>query len=69
MPADQAVGQACRELHAWTLQQLEASKKLITTIPSKARVVEIPGAHAFVFLSNPTEVMRALELFASGLTR
>jgi pimeloyl-ACP methyl ester carboxylesterase len=69
MPSDQVVRQACQELHAWTLQQLEDSKKLITTTPSKARIVEIPGAHAFAFLSNPTEVMRAMEPFVSGVTR
>ena len=69
MPSEQAVRQACQELYAWTLQQLENSKRLIATIPSKPRVVEIPGAHAFVFLSNPTEVMRAIELFATGATR
>ena len=68
-PADQAVRQACQELHAWTLQQLEDSKKLIMTIPSKARIVEIPGAHSFVFLSNPTEVMQAMARFVSTLPR
>jgi pimeloyl-ACP methyl ester carboxylesterase len=67
--ADAAVRQACEELHAWTLQQLEDSRTLVSRIPSNARVVEIPGAHAFVFLSNPTEVMRAIESFVTGVTQ
>jgi hypothetical protein len=66
---DPAVGQACQELFAWTLQQLEASKKLIATIPSRTQVVEIVGANAFVFLSNPADVTRALEPFLAALLR
>jgi non-heme chloroperoxidase len=64
---DPVVGEACRELFAWTQQQLEASKRLIATIPSRTQVVEITGASAFVFLSNPGDVTRALEPFLASL--
>jgi len=68
-PADPAVRDACQELHAWTLQQLEASKKLVATIPSRTQVVELTGANGFVFLSNPADVLGLLEPFLASLAR
>jgi len=60
---DPAVIQACAELYAWTLQQLDRSKAMVRTIPARTEVVDIPGAHAFVFLSHPADVRRALGQF------
>ncbi len=60
---------ACQELYAWTLRQLETSKRLLGAIPTRTQVVELPGANAFVFLSNPIDVMQALERFVAALPR
>ena len=67
--ADPAVRQACQELFDWTSKRLENSKKLVRSAQARAQVVELPGANAFVFLSNPTDVGRALEPFVEGLAR
>ena len=66
---DDAVRQACQDLYVWTLRQLGASEKLVETIPSRSWIVELHGAHAFVFLSNPTQVVRAMEAFVATLPR
>ena len=67
--ADPAVRQACQELFAWTSKRLEISKKMVRSAQARSQVVEISGANAFVFLSNPTDVGRALEQFVEGLAR
>jgi pimeloyl-ACP methyl ester carboxylesterase len=66
---EQAARQACQELYGWTLRQLETSKKLLAAVPTRTQVVELAGANAFVFLSNPTEVRQALEQFVAALPR
>ena len=60
---------ACQEMYGWTVRQLETSKRLLGTIPSRTQVVELPGANAFVFLSNPTDVTQALDRFVAALPR
>ena len=67
--ADPAVRQACQELFDWTSTRLENSKKLVRSAQARTQVVELSGANAFVFLSNPTDVGRALEPFVEGLAR
>jgi pimeloyl-ACP methyl ester carboxylesterase len=37
-----------------------------TGVPT-ARVVKLPGAHHYVFLSNEAEVLREMRAFLSGL--
>jgi pimeloyl-ACP methyl ester carboxylesterase len=66
---DATVRQACKELYEWTLRHLRDSERSFRTIRSTVRVVEIPGANSFVFLSNERDVMRAIERFASGLPK
>jgi non-heme chloroperoxidase len=66
---DATTRQACQELYAWTLRQLETSKRSLEAIPTRTQVVELAGANAFVFLSNPTDVGRALESFIAALPR
>lgn len=66
---DVAVRQACSELYAWTLRHLSDSERLFRTIRSKVRVIELPGANPFVFLSNEREVTRAMDQFASSLAK
>jgi len=66
---DDAVRQACQELFIWTLRQLGASEKLVETIPSRSWIVELHGANAFMFLSNPAEVGRAMDRFVASLPR
>jgi non-heme chloroperoxidase len=68
-PSDDAVRQACQELYVWTLRQLGASEKMVETIPAKNWIVELHGADAFMFLSNPTEVRRAMDAFVATLGR
>jgi non-heme chloroperoxidase len=65
--AEPPVREACQELHAWTARQLAESKRLLDTMPRPPQVVDLPGAHAFVFLSNSADVTRALEGFLSRL--
>jgi pimeloyl-ACP methyl ester carboxylesterase len=60
---------ACQEMYGWTVRQLETSKRLLGTIPSRTQVVELAGANAFVFLSNPADVTQALERFMATLPR
>jgi non-heme chloroperoxidase len=67
--ADPAVRQACKELFDWTSKRLENSKKLVGSAQARTQVVELPGANAFVFLSNPADAERALEPFVKGLGR
>jgi len=67
--ADSAVRQACQELFDWTSKRLEDSKKLVRSAQSRAQIVELSGANTFVFLSNPTDVGRALVPFVEGLAR
>lgn len=64
---DATVRQACKELYEWTLRHLRDSERSFRTIRSTARVIEIPGANSFVFLSNEREVMRAIDRFVSAL--
>jgi non-heme chloroperoxidase len=66
---DAATRRACQELYDWTVRQLATSKRLLGAIPTRTHVVELAGANAFVFLSNPTEVGRALESFLAALPR
>jgi hypothetical protein len=56
-------------MYGWTVRQLETSKRLLGTIPSRTQVVELAGANAFVFLSNPADVTQALERFMATLPR
>jgi non-heme chloroperoxidase len=65
----QATRLACQELYAWTLRQLDTSKKLLGRIPARTQVVDLAGANAFMFLSNPDDVNRVLGPFLAALPR
>ena len=67
--ADPAVRQACQELFDWRSKRLEASEKLVRSARARAQIVKLPGANAFVFLSNPTDVGQALGPFLATLPR
>jgi hypothetical protein len=60
---------ACRELYEWTLQHLSDSERFMRTIRSNVRVIELPGANPFVFLSNEGEVRSAIDQFVESLPR
>jgi pimeloyl-ACP methyl ester carboxylesterase len=62
-----AVKEACRELYGWTLQHLSDSERSVRTIRSNVRVIELPGANPFVFLSNEGEVRSAIDQFVESL--
>ena len=66
---DPGARQACQDLYAWTARQLETSKRLLGAIPTRAQVVELAGANAFMFLSHPADVSRVLEPFLARLPR
>jgi pimeloyl-ACP methyl ester carboxylesterase len=66
---DATIRQACGELFDWTLRHIAESERVFRGSPAPVRVVELLGAHAFVFLSNPREVVTELDTFASGLPR
>ena len=60
---------ACRELYDWTLQHLSDSERSVRTIRSNVRVLELPGANPFSFLSNEGEVRSAIDQFVESLPR
>lgn len=64
---DPAVRQACDELYTWTRQQLRDSLSLVATTGARTHVVDLPDAHAFVFLSHPVEVRQAMDLFLADV--
>jgi pimeloyl-ACP methyl ester carboxylesterase len=62
-----SVVDACNELFAWMTAQLDRSKRLFGSIPSKVRIIDLPGANSFMFLSNGGDVTDAVKAFASEL--
>lgn len=50
-------------LHPWELQQIALLRR---SVPS-ARVVVVPGANHYVFISNEAEVERAMRAFLTGV--
>jgi pimeloyl-ACP methyl ester carboxylesterase len=66
---DDAAGrEACRDLETWTEQQRIRSVRALKTIRAPVRVVELPDASPFVFLSNASQVAREIEQFSSALS-
>jgi pimeloyl-ACP methyl ester carboxylesterase len=65
--ADPKVRQAAMDYSAavdnLTNRQAKAFKNAVPT----ARVIELPGAHHYVFLSNEADVLREMRAFLSGL--
>lgn len=60
---DADVRQACEEMLAWSLRHMSEGEQLLRTVASNVQVIELPGAHPFVFLSNEREVMQAMDHF------
>jgi len=66
-PKESSVVDACQELFAWMTAQLDRSKRLFGNIPGTVRIIDLPGANSFMFLSNGADVTSAVKAFASEL--
>jgi pimeloyl-ACP methyl ester carboxylesterase len=64
---DAAVSQVCDELHARSERQRRNSQRLLASRDAPTRILELEGAHPFVFLSNPTDVRQAIDEFVARL--
>ena len=42
--------------------------QLLAAVPA-ARIVDVPGANVFIFLTNETDVVREVRAFAASLTQ
>jgi len=68
-PKESSVVDACHELYAWMTAQLDRSKRLFGGISARVRIIDLPNANSFMFLSNGADVTGAVKAFASELTR
>jgi len=68
-PEEPSVAQACNELYDWMTGQLARSKRLFEGLPAKVKIIDLPGANSFLFLSNGAEVAEAVKAFASELEK
>jgi pimeloyl-ACP methyl ester carboxylesterase len=67
MPKDPQERAAVEAFEAATMVYIKRyEKSLLSAVPG-ARIVELPGANHYVFLSNEAEVMREITLFIAGL--
>jgi non-heme chloroperoxidase len=67
MPTDPELRAAVEAFEAITMVYIKRyEKSLLTAVPS-ARIVELPGANHYVFLSNEADVLREITSFISHL--
>jgi hypothetical protein len=67
MPKDPQERATVEAFEAATMVYIKRyENSLLTAVPG-ARIVELPGANHYVFLSNETEVVREITLFMAGL--
>ena len=67
MPKDPEERAAVEAFEAATMVYIKRyEKSLLTAVPG-ARIVELPGANHYIFLSNEAEVLREIALFIAGL--
>jgi len=68
MPKDPEERAAVEAFEAATMVYIKRyEKSLLTAVPG-ARIVELPGAIHYLFLSNEAEVVREITLFMAGLS-
>jgi pimeloyl-ACP methyl ester carboxylesterase len=67
LPKDAQERAAMEEFDAATAAYVNRYKKSLLTAPGGVRIVELPGANHYVFLSNEADVVRELRLFLVGL--
>jgi non-heme chloroperoxidase len=58
---------AIEEFDAATAAYVNRYKKSLKTAPGGVRIVELPGANHYVFLSNEADVLRELSVFLGSL--
>jgi non-heme chloroperoxidase len=67
MPKDPKQRAAVQAFEAATMVYIKRyENSLLTAVPG-ARIVELPGANHYIFLSNEAEVLREIALFIAGL--
>lgn len=64
---DPAVQQAANAYSAALAVLVQAQENALKKGVPTARVVTLPGAHHYVFLSNPTDVLQEMRAFLAGL--
>lgn len=67
LPKDAQERAAMEEFDAATAAYVNRYKKSLLTAPGGVRIVELPGANHYVFLSNEADVVRELRLLLVGL--
>lgn len=60
---------AAEQFDAATKAYVDRWKKNLSTAPGGVRIVEMPGANHYLFLSNPEDVIRELKVFLFELNR
>jgi non-heme chloroperoxidase len=63
-PGERAIVEAFEAATMVYIKRYE--KSLLTAVPG-ARIVELPGANHYIFLSNEAEVIHEITLFIAGL--
>jgi non-heme chloroperoxidase len=67
LPKDAQERAAMEEFDAATAAYVNRYKKGLQTAPGGVRIIELPGANHYVFLSNEADVVRELRVFLAGL--
>lgn len=57
---------ATLEFNAATRAYVDRWKKNLMTAPGGVRIVDLPGANHYLFLSNPDDVIRELKAFLAA---
>ena len=66
-PKDDQEWTAMDEVYVAVLNEINTDKKSLQSGLPSARVIDVPGANHFIFLSNEADVLRELRAFLAGL--
>ena len=67
LPKDAQERTALQEFDAATAAYVNRYKKSLQGAPAGVRIIELPGANHYLFLSNEADVLRELRVFLAGL--
>jgi hypothetical protein len=67
LPKDAQERTALQEFDAATAAYVNRYKKSLQRAPAGVRIIELPGANHYLFLSNETDLLRELRVFLAGL--
>jgi non-heme chloroperoxidase len=68
-PKDAQERAAIKDFDAATAAYVNRYKKSLQSAPTTVRIVDLPGANHYVFLSNEADVLREFRAFLAGLRR